>query len=101
MTTSARSLTLAVLPSLAQYTANPRGYPVAEGGDLGGVLALVAVIGVDDEVIQRVFHAVPRERAGFSEGFGGDPRRQRADTIVRIRVFGEHRRGAPLFAQRD
>ncbi len=61
----------------------------------------MAVIAVDDEIVQRILVAVPRQRAGLAQGLLRDLLHQRHHMRVRLVVLGQRFAGGLLFPSRN
>ena len=63
---------------------------IPKGGDLGAVFAFVAVIGVHEEVIQGIVHAVPGESVGLTARFNWNLGQHCHNLGVSIVVLGQY-----------
>src|SRR5215472_15896841 len=68
----------------------PRSQVIAEDGDLSGVLTLVTIGRVDNEIVQCVLRAVPGQCPGFAESSGGDTFRLGTNAGMRRFILREH-----------
>src|SRR5579875_2437747 len=71
---------------------------IAEGGDLGAVFAFVAVVHVDQHVVQRVGATVPGKGADLAQFFGGNAGYESHDLSVRVVELCQHVLNSVAFA---
>lgn len=71
---------------------------ILEGGNLGAVFAFVAVVHVDEDVVERVGRAVPGKDASLAQLCGGNAGNEEHDLRVGIVELRQHVPDTVVFA---